>query len=491
MTDTAVQDLPVGSKAVETEIDVTTNTSESLVSNEEIKKAPEDKINDESKNNGVVAKKEEEKGDEESKTNGSATQGEGVKRTETTPERKPDSRNGDRGSKRGDRYGDRRGAFKGKNFKGEKYGSKFDPSSAKETDDPVEIRKQVEFYFSDSNLPNDRFLFESIGGSKNNPVAIETIHSFKRMRRFQPLSAVVAALKESSTLDVVDKDTAIRRKIPLPEGTGSTQPEFQKVFEDRSMSRSIYVKGFGIEEPSTQFDIEAWFSKYGATNQVRLRRTDKSSFKGSVFVEFDSEDTAKEFLSLDPAPKYNDRTLIIKSKKQYCDEKVDDLNAGVIRAREPDERDWKARRDNDRKNGFPSLQKDGRDGRNRRGSQRGGRGRGGRNDRDRDSRGRDDRNSRDINRADEEDDRTENDKKTESKEPAEPIEEKVKDSAEAINEVNKNSSKTSMNKDGKTSESKKRERVEDEEDNNPVGKKSAVESEMTGGPEAVEKKTDE
>jgi len=56
--------------------------------------------------------------------------------------------------------------------------SKFDPSAQEETDDPVEIRKQVEFYFSDSNLPMDKFLLSKVGGSKNNAVPLELLHSF-------------------------------------------------------------------------------------------------------------------------------------------------------------------------------------------------------------------------------------------------------------------------------------------------------------------------
>ena len=490
MTDTPVQVPSVEPQAAENKTEVPTITNESTIGKEETKNVSEGITKDEPKTSDSIAQKEEKKVDEESKTNGSAAQSEDIKKTEPISEKKSDHRRDDRGSNRGDRNGRGRGTYKDRNSRDGRIGSKFDPSSAKETDDPVEIRKQVEFYFSDSNLPNDKFLFEAIGGSKNNAVPIETIHSFKRMRRFQPFSAVVAALKESSTLDIVQDDTAIRRKIPLGEGTGSTQPEIQKVFEDQSMSRTIYVKGFGVEAATTQFDIEAWFSKYGATNQVRLRRTTQASFKGSVFVEFESEEAAKQFLTLDPAPEYDDKTLIIKSKKQYCDDKVDDLNAGVIRPKAHDERDWNARRESDRKNGFPSLHKDSRDKRDRRGGQKSSRSRGGRGgNRDRDSRGRNDHNNRDNDR----DDRSDNDEKAESKDSAKPVDKKTEDSTEAAtNEKNSKAPKVNTKKNDEALESKKRERTEDEkEDTTPAVKKSAVESEMTGGPEAVGKKADE
>lgn len=174
------------------------------------------------------------------------------------------------------------------------------------------------------------------------------------MRHFQPLSAVVDALKESTILNVVEDDTALQRKIPLPEGlVGKPMVEIQKVHEDKTMARSVYAKGFGEEQPSTQFDVEAFFAQHGSTNSVRLRRSYDGTFKGSIFVEFDSEQTQKAFLALDPKPKWQDHELQIKSKKQYCDEKVDDIAAGRVRPNDDDrphqkgDRDW-AGRDSDR-----------------------------------------------------------------------------------------------------------------------------------------------
>ena len=217
------------------------------------------------------------------------------------------------------------------------------------------------------------------------------------MRHFQPLSAIVDALKESTVLNVVEDDTAIQRKSPLPEGlVGKPMVEIKKVHEDKTMARSIYAKGFGEEQPSTQFDIEAFFAEHGSTNSVRLRRTYDGTFKGSVFVEFDSEETQKAFLAVDPKPKWQGNELQIKSKKQYCDDKVDDIAAGRVRPNDDkysrakenkdsrrdrddkDDRDWRDRREEDRKSGFRD-----RNGGKHRGFGGSGRGRG---DRGRDNR---------------------------------------------------------------------------------------------------------
>ncbi|KAL8724665.1 MAG: hypothetical protein Q9181_006725 [Wetmoreana brouardii] len=243
---------------------------------------------------------------------------------------------------------------------------KSDLTSQKESSDPVAIRKQ--------------FLFGKVQGHDNLPVPISTIHSFKRMRHFQPFSAIVEALKESATLNVVNEDH-IQRKTPLPEGLKDRPiTEIKEVFENEAMKRSVYVKGFGDEVPSTQFDIEAFFAKYGPTNSVRLRRRGDRLFKGSVFVEFDNEETQEKFLSLDPKPKWKGQDLIVKSKKQYCDDKVEDIKAGRIKPRFEDrtrgqgrdDRDWKTRRDEDQRNGH----RRGGGGKGF-GSHKGGRGRGG------------------------------------------------------------------------------------------------------------------
>ena len=207
----------------------------------------------------------------------------------------------------------------------------------------------------------------------------------------------MAALKDSTFLDVVENDSCVQRKVPISAHfKDKPMHEIQQVFEDEAMARSIYAKGFGDEQPSTQFDIEAFFAKFGPTNSVRLRRAHDKMFKGSVFVEFDTEATQKAFLALDPPPQWKGTDLQIKSKKQYCDDKVEDIRQGHVqpkafqhphdksgsrggRGGSNDSRDWRIRREEDRKNGFGEKDEGGRHKGLRVWGQRGrGRGRGGR-----------------------------------------------------------------------------------------------------------------
>ncbi|KAG7145097.1 hypothetical protein HYQ46_006165 [Verticillium longisporum] len=47
---------------------------------------------------------------------------------------------------------------------------KFDASLLPESDDPNQMRRQVEFYLSDANLPSDEHLWNLTGGPENKPV---------------------------------------------------------------------------------------------------------------------------------------------------------------------------------------------------------------------------------------------------------------------------------------------------------------------------------
>lgn len=353
--------------------------------------------------------------------------------------RKDGDRNG--GDRRGDRNGDdRRGGRGGRGRGGNRgrgnsnYHDKFDRSNVKSryddqeaTDDPAKIRKQVEFYFSDTNLRQDKFLFERVKGSKNEPVDIKIIASFKRMQRFQPYTAIVNALKESTTLNVLNadkpNDEQVQRKEPLPEDLGTDHREVAANYAQQSMHRSIYAKGFGEEDSGTQLKIEELFSMWGVT-AVRLRRLNDGHFKGSAFIEFPSEDEMQQFLELDEEskPKWEGKALQIMSKKAYCEKKDKDINEGKIRPNDQDD--------------YSRVRSGNRDTGRGRGRGRGGRGRGrgDRDDRDGDRRRRSSRSkSHDLREDDWKElrkrDSKRDSKKDDEKKPKQEFEEKYVDSA--------------------------------------------------------------
>ncbi|KAH7371152.1 hypothetical protein BKA66DRAFT_561596 [Pyrenochaeta sp. MPI-SDFR-AT-0127] len=234
-----------------------------------------------------------------------------------------DSRRNDRNGRQ-DRFDNRRDGGRGRGrgrggFQNTKRpNNEFD--NLPETDDPAEIRGQVEFYFSAQNLATDEHLFLELDGPNNRPVSIKHVCTFKRMRRFTPYSAVVNALKESKDLVVVEDGGAGNEAIKLKEPLVTIDLFYRlKTASSNNLETSVYVKGFG-EGDVGQIALEQFFRPYGAV-MVRKRREDDQSWKGSVFVEFDTEDSQKQFLALDPKPKFNDNELTTMGKKEYVEMK--------------------------------------------------------------------------------------------------------------------------------------------------------------------------
>lgn len=158
-------------------------------------------------------------------------------------------------------FGNSRGGHRGGNDYHKKDGVRTDFARKEESSDQTEIRRQVEFYFSESNLPIDKFLLEETGGSENKPFPLKTLHTFKRMRHFQPFSAVVEAVRNSEVLEVNDKDE-VYRKVPLDSKFTNDAKKNAELLTSVSMARSIYAKGFGEETRTSVFDIEEFVNAF-------------------------------------------------------------------------------------------------------------------------------------------------------------------------------------------------------------------------------------
>jgi hypothetical protein len=145
------------------------------------------------------------------------------------------------------------------------------------------IRKQVEFYFSDSSYRKDVFLKTVADGDPEGWVPITVLLTFNKLKSITTNPEEVAnALVASSSVVVSEDKNRIRRTVPLPEN-------------DTSQARTLYVKGYPVEDPDVSIEsIAESFSTYGNINLVRIRKDHVTrAFKGSVFIEFDNEDSVK------------------------------------------------------------------------------------------------------------------------------------------------------------------------------------------------------
>jgi La domain len=105
----------------------------------------------------------------------------------------------------------------------------------------------VEYYFSDQNLATDQHLLALSGGSLNLPVALGEILGWRKMRKFKPKSKVIASLKKSTILEVIDGKT-IRRRVPF---TGTVQiPEEGRVLTINQKVSSEAEKPVEVRVPA-------------------------------------------------------------------------------------------------------------------------------------------------------------------------------------------------------------------------------------------------
>jgi lupus La protein len=262
---------------------------------------------------------------------------------------------------------------------------------------------QVDFYFSDPNLPGDKFLYNLVG-TENNPVPIKTIITFGRMKRFEPYEEIIKALKEATSIvKYVEVDGVDMVQRVRPFDPASRTPS-------KVDAKTLYAKGFGEEHEKTQELIEAFFEPYFHPVDTRLRRADYKRFKGSVFVEAPTEEALDAFLAVEPKPTFEGKELTFMKKLDYMEKKIEDIREGRVepqkswhegggrgrgrgRNNDRDPNDWKKRRENDQASGHRN-DKGGRNGRGRgRGRGRGGGGRGG----NRDNRDRNDERNRERN----------------------------------------------------------------------------------------------
>ncbi|CDK25815.1 unnamed protein product [Kuraishia capsulata CBS 1993] len=171
----------------------------------------------------------------------------------------------------------------------------------------AQILKQVEFYFSDSNLLSDNYLWKTSQANEG-WVPIANISQFNRMKRYRPIELIAEALRGSKDLLEVSEDgELVRRKSALPPSPRDVELKINE--------RSVFVEK--LPKDATLEVLEEFFSKYGKVNQIRMKRSKQKGFEGSATVEFNLLEDAKKFLELDPKPLFEEKELAVISKVAY------------------------------------------------------------------------------------------------------------------------------------------------------------------------------
>eukprot|EP00792_Barthelona_sp_PAP020_P005671 TRINITY_DN2750_c0_g1_i1.p2 TRINITY_DN2750_c0_g1~~TRINITY_DN2750_c0_g1_i1.p2 ORF type:complete len:339 (+),score=125.84 TRINITY_DN2750_c0_g1_i1:31-1017(+) len=147
------------------------------------------------------------------------------------------------------------------------------------------IKKQIEFYFGDSNYFNDNFLLNQ-AELNDNWISVNVIADFPRMIE---LDATIDNIYEScknSDIVTFNDDHTMMRRINL-----------EKVTKEEIMARSLRLKP--IPSTSTIESIEEFMKKIDDSVTVRavwIRRDHQTGDAVSCFVEFKSVEDAQKIL---------------------------------------------------------------------------------------------------------------------------------------------------------------------------------------------------
>jgi lupus La protein len=171
------------------------------------------------------------------------------------------------------------------------------------------IIRQVEYYFSDINLSKDKFLQEEIQKDAG-WVPLNILTTFKRLKDLSSDSQVIIdSLKKSTSnlLEIDEENKKVRRTKALPDDLAE--------FEMTSKKNTVYVKGF--PESLNLDELYSFFEKFGKVLNIYMRRIPSTkTFKGSVFVTFETNEQVTDFMAKEEV-KYEDVVLNRETQEAY------------------------------------------------------------------------------------------------------------------------------------------------------------------------------
>jgi len=151
------------------------------------------------------------------------------------------------------------------------------------------IMKQVEFYFSEENLPSDKFLLKKLDGDQT--VTLDTIMSFKRIKKLSAdADTVRSAINQSAIVHVCEDGNRVGRIEPL---------ELEASREEVN-DRTVIAQNLPVD--ASIDSLTELFSKVGLVRVVRVKHPGQEhdlNFEVNVrgggsfaVVEYDTPDLA-------------------------------------------------------------------------------------------------------------------------------------------------------------------------------------------------------
>ena len=173
------------------------------------------------------------------------------------------------------------------------------------------VVKQLDFYFSDSNYPRDKFLRTRAESDKEGMIGIDAFKNFKRLNEIlgQPdlsmaqfVDAIVAAIKASPPSNFVldEEKKSVKRTQAIP-------------VSDVTMPRTLWVEA--VPDNAVWQQVLEFFKPHGEVISVRVQKKKDSDAKPYAFVEFDSAETMEKVCKLELT--LNDMSLKLQPKKAF------------------------------------------------------------------------------------------------------------------------------------------------------------------------------
>lgn len=191
------------------------------------------------------------------------------------------------------------------------------PSNSDLTKLEQDIIRQIEYYFSESNMRRDKFLIQKIEADEGKWVPVSVLLTFKRLKELTEDAKVVADTMRKSNngiVEVSEDNEKVRRHPDNP------LPEFNEARRKELMNRTAYAKGFPLD--STMSTVLQFINNnFEKVENVMMRKYfnqgEKSYlFKGSVYILFETKEAAEEFVKR-PDLKYNEKALLRYMQEEY------------------------------------------------------------------------------------------------------------------------------------------------------------------------------
>ncbi|XP_029167874.1 la protein homolog [Nylanderia fulva] len=176
------------------------------------------------------------------------------------------------------------------------------------------IKTQVEYYFGNVNMQRDKFLIEQTKLDEG-WIPMTVMLNFKQLASLsKSVDIILKALENSTLIEISEDRKKIRRSPNCP------LPEYNEEYRKAQEARTVYVKGFPVTD--TNIDkLKVFFEPHKPFETIIMRKYQDNKdklykFKGSVFVQFETLDAAKAFMSIESI-KYENTELLRKWVTDY------------------------------------------------------------------------------------------------------------------------------------------------------------------------------